>query len=93
MYVLGVILWLPLPLGKGPALVRTQAQAQVTEETSELVKPAVRADLASRGQQRPARRAQGGALPLWAAFSSLAEGGLWIVPLGDLFQGVSPYLA
>lgn len=48
---------------------------------------------ASRGQQRPARRAQGGALPLWAAFSSLAEGGLWIVPLGDLFQGVSPYLA
>ena len=52
VYVLGVILWLPLPLGKDPALVRTQAQAQVTE-TSELVKPAVRADLASRGQQRP----------------------------------------
>lgn len=43
---------------------------------------------ASRGQQRPAGRVQGGALPLPAAFSSLAEGGLWIVPLGDLFQGV-----
>ena len=53
VHILRVILGLPLPLGKDPVLVRTQAQAQVAEGTWELVKPAVRADLASRGQQRP----------------------------------------
>ena len=45
VHILRVILGLPLPLGKDPVLVRTQAQAQVAEGTWELVKPAVRADL------------------------------------------------
>ena len=30
MHIIRMILWLPLPLGKDPVLVRTQAQAQVS---------------------------------------------------------------
>lgn len=44
---------------------------------------------ASRGQQRPAERARGGALPQLAACSPPSKGGPWTVPDDDL-RGASP---
>ncbi|XP_073651963.1 mediator of RNA polymerase II transcription subunit 29 isoform X2 [Tursiops truncatus] len=44
---------------------------------------------AEASRERPGR----GLASAGCLLSSLAEGGLWIVPVGDLFQGLSPNLA